>query len=50
MAESSVRPIITQTPTLVDRGICSFQKTEMGTIAKIMSVIVVYALTQYEKS
>lgn len=50
MAESSVRLIITHTPILVDRGICSFQKTETGTIARMMSVIVVYALTQYEKS
>ena len=41
MAESSVRLIIMQTFTLVDSGICSFQKTLTGTMANIISVIVV---------
>lgn len=48
-AESSVNPIIMQTLSLVENGICSFQNAEIGTIAKTISVIVVYALTKYEK-
>jgi hypothetical protein len=38
------------TPNFVENRICNFQNTLIGTMAKMISVIVVYALTQYEKS
>jgi hypothetical protein len=50
IAEIRVKPIMMQTPSFVENGICSFQNAEIGTIANTISVIVVYALTQYEKS
>lgn len=50
IAESSVNPIIMHTPNFVANGICRFQNAAIGTIAKTISVIVVYALTRYEKS
>lgn len=46
IAESSVNPIIMQTLSLVENGICNFKNAEIGTMAKIISVIVVYALTK----
>lgn len=49
-ADSNVNPIITQTVTFFEYGICRFQNTRMGTIARMMSVTPVYALTQYMKS
>lgn len=49
IAEIIVRLIIIQTPTFVERGICNFQNTLIGTMAKTISVTVVYALTQYVK-
>ena len=50
IAESSVNPIIMHTPNFVENGSCSFQNTLIGTIANTISTIVVYALSQYEKS
>ena len=50
IAESSVNPIMMHTPNFVENRSCSFQNTLIGTIANTISVIVVYALTQYEKS
>jgi hypothetical protein len=49
IADIRVSPIMMHTPSFVVVRICSFQNTEMGTTAKMMSVRVVYALTKYEK-
>jgi hypothetical protein len=46
MALRSVRPIMMQTPSLFEWGICSFQMTETGTTARTISVTVVYPLTK----
>lgn len=48
IAETRVNPIMIHTPSFVEVLICSFQNTEMGTMARMMSVRVVYALTKYE--
>ena len=42
-ADNMVKPTMMQTPILVENRICSFQKAEIGTMAKTKSVIVVYA-------
>jgi hypothetical protein len=46
IAESNVKPIMMQTLAFVEDGICSLQNAEIGTVARIMSVMVVHALTQ----
>jgi hypothetical protein len=49
-ADRRVSPIMMQTPSFVENFICNVQKAAIGTTARMMSVIVVQALSQYEKS
>jgi hypothetical protein len=50
IADNMVNPTMMHSPIFVETRICSFQKADMGTMAKTKSVIVVYALRKYEKS
>lgn len=50
MADNIVIDMSTHKPIFVDCFICSFQKAITGTTASTISVNVVYAHSQYEKS
>lgn len=47
-AENNVKPIIMHTLNFFGNRIYRFQNALMGILANTISVIVVYALTQYE--